>query len=141
MRRIDEIETAGAPTPTDLASVLVEPLAAKLTDPDGGPEFLQIQAAMLGRASGGLGSEMLRPGARRLIEHAAALDTAGVGQLTVRQTLIATLVLHGLADFARTHATSTAAQREEFVAILIEASAGLQSAGLAVESPTGTARG
>lgn len=141
MRRLDELEAGGPLTATALAEVLVLPLTAKLTDTDGGPEFLQIQAAMLGRATGGLGSELLRPGARRLIELSAALDTAGTGRLTVRQTLVATLVFHGLADFARTHTAASTAERDEYVAILIEASAGLQSAGRAAAGvSTGTAR-
>jgi hypothetical protein len=36
-----------------LAGALVRPLAAKLADPDGGPEFLQIHAEMLDRSPGG----------------------------------------------------------------------------------------
>ncbi|MGH9055673.1 MAG: TetR/AcrR family transcriptional regulator [Acidimicrobiales bacterium] len=36
----------------DLAGALVRPLAAKLGDPDGGPEFLQIHAEILDRTPG-----------------------------------------------------------------------------------------
>jgi AcrR family transcriptional regulator len=39
-----------------LAAALVRPLAAKLADPDGGPEYLQIHAEMLDRTTGATAS-------------------------------------------------------------------------------------
>jgi AcrR family transcriptional regulator len=48
---LDEIEAAGIPAARPLAGALVRPLAAKLSDPDGGPAFLQIYAELLNRPS------------------------------------------------------------------------------------------
>ena len=46
---LDQYEADGADDPRLLAAALVRPLAAKLADPDGGPEFLQIHADLLNR--------------------------------------------------------------------------------------------
>ena len=46
---LDEIESAAAPSMRAIASALVRPLAAKLSDPDGGPAFLRIHADLLNR--------------------------------------------------------------------------------------------
>lgn len=46
---LDRIEELARPTQRDLAAALVRPLATKLADPDGGPEFLQIYAEVLNR--------------------------------------------------------------------------------------------
>ncbi len=53
---LDQYEGSGSTSPEAvriLAGALVRPLAAKLADPDGGPEFLQIHAEMLDRSPGG----------------------------------------------------------------------------------------
>ncbi len=46
---LDEIEAAGEPVARAVAGALVRPLAAKLADPDGGPQFLQVHAELLNR--------------------------------------------------------------------------------------------
>lgn len=46
---LDRIDGLGRPTQRDLADALVRPLAAKLTDPDGGRAFLQIYAELINR--------------------------------------------------------------------------------------------
>lgn len=46
---LDEYEADGAPDLRRLAATLVRPWAAKLADPDGGPEYLQIHAQLLNR--------------------------------------------------------------------------------------------
>jgi AcrR family transcriptional regulator len=46
---LDEIEATTDPTARALAGALVRPLAAKLGDPNGGPDFLQIYAELLNR--------------------------------------------------------------------------------------------
>jgi AcrR family transcriptional regulator len=48
---LDQYEAAGSGDLRDLAGALVRPLAAKLGDPDGGRDFLQIQADLLDRQS------------------------------------------------------------------------------------------
>jgi AcrR family transcriptional regulator len=52
---LDEYEASGSRTLRDLSGALVRPLAAKLADPDGGPEFLQISAELLDRRALGGG--------------------------------------------------------------------------------------
>ncbi|MGI8336016.1 TetR/AcrR family transcriptional regulator [Actinomadura scrupuli] len=46
---LDQYEAQGEPDVRLLAGALVRPLAAKLSDPEGGPEFLQIWAGLLNR--------------------------------------------------------------------------------------------
>ncbi|RAY16061.1 TetR/AcrR family transcriptional regulator [Actinomadura craniellae] len=46
---LDAYEAAGEPDIRQLAAALVRPAAAKLADPSGGPEFLQIWAGLLNR--------------------------------------------------------------------------------------------
>jgi AcrR family transcriptional regulator len=46
---LDQYEAEGVPDVRLLAAALVRPLAAKLSDPHGGPEFLQIWAGLLNR--------------------------------------------------------------------------------------------
>jgi AcrR family transcriptional regulator len=46
---LDEYEAKGAPDLRALAAALVRPLAAKLDDPDGGREFLQIYGELIER--------------------------------------------------------------------------------------------
>lgn len=49
---LDQYEADGRPDLRLLAAALVRPFAAKLADPDGGPEFLQIHAEALNRPVG-----------------------------------------------------------------------------------------
>ncbi|HSR22448.1 MAG TPA: helix-turn-helix domain-containing protein [Candidatus Eisenbacteria bacterium] len=46
---LDQYEADATPDLRSLAAALVRPWAAKLADPDGGPEYLQIQAELLNR--------------------------------------------------------------------------------------------
>lgn len=46
---LDQYEADGTPDLRRLAAALVRPWAAKLADPDGGPDYLQIQAELLNR--------------------------------------------------------------------------------------------
>jgi AcrR family transcriptional regulator len=46
---LDQYEAEGQPDIRQLAAALVRPLSAKLSDPDGGPEYLQIYADLLNR--------------------------------------------------------------------------------------------
>ena len=48
-RLLDRYERAGIADVRELAAALVRPFAAKLDDPDGGPEFLQVYADLLNR--------------------------------------------------------------------------------------------
>ncbi len=46
---LDHCEATGATELRDLAAALVRPLASKLSDPDGGPQYLQINAELVNR--------------------------------------------------------------------------------------------
>lgn len=46
---LDQCEADATPDLRSLAAALVRPWAAKLADPDGGPEYLQVQAELLNR--------------------------------------------------------------------------------------------
>ncbi len=47
---LDAYEGLGHPDPRQLSGALVRPLASKLTDPNGGPEFLRIYGELLNRS-------------------------------------------------------------------------------------------
>jgi AcrR family transcriptional regulator len=53
---LDQYEAEGTANLRVLAGALVRPLAAKLADPDGGPEYLQILAYLINRSDAGLDS-------------------------------------------------------------------------------------
>lgn len=46
---LDHLEATGSPGLRELVGALVRPLAAKLADPDGGPQYLQINAELTNR--------------------------------------------------------------------------------------------
>jgi AcrR family transcriptional regulator len=50
---LDHLEAEGGFDLRDMAGALVRPLAAKLADPDGGPEYLQINAELVHMPRGG----------------------------------------------------------------------------------------
>ena len=124
-RLLDEASAAGKPSIEDIAPALVAPLAAKLADPDGGPEYLQIQAALLGHRGFGLLDEDVQPAAQRIIDVIPGARGGDDFTRTTRHTLVGTLLFHGLADFARTHPDATSQECDEFVAILTESITGL----------------
>ena len=55
-RLLDEYEEAGTPDLRALSGALVRPLAEKLSEPDGGLEYLQIQAELVNRPTVRTGS-------------------------------------------------------------------------------------
>jgi len=48
---LDLMEARGEPTLRDAAHAFVQPLVAKLADPDGGPQFLQVAAQLVNQAN------------------------------------------------------------------------------------------
>lgn len=98
-----------APDPSmhELVWVIVEPLAAMLDDP-GGSAYLQIQAELLAHPARSEMSSMLtepwlRPGLERVIELLLERMPPGTeSDYRIRPVLATTLILHALADRART---------------------------------------
>jgi AcrR family transcriptional regulator len=79
---LDQYEAEGSPDVRLLAAALVRPLAAKLSDPEGGPEFLQIWAGLLNRPDPVIPSGLLEEPAdgirrwRALVEPLLEADAA-----------------------------------------------------------------
>ncbi|MEO5843105.1 MAG: hypothetical protein ABIQ73_14945 [Acidimicrobiales bacterium] len=118
---MDEIDSHPTPGLRDCARALVEPLAQVLDNPNGGAHYVRIQAAHV--AARGLPPRSLRrSGTDRLIRKIAQLTgPVDPGRARARDNLIATLVLHGLADAARRPALRRRNQRTNFVEALIDA--------------------
>ncbi|MEO5842181.1 MAG: helix-turn-helix domain-containing protein [Acidimicrobiales bacterium] len=117
---MDEIDSHPQPALRDCARALVEPLAQLLDDPNGGAHYLRIQAALV--ATRGLPPQSVRRGGTdRLIRKIAQLTgPVDPARARARDNLIATLVLHGLADAARRPALRRH-QQSVYVEALIDA--------------------
>jgi AcrR family transcriptional regulator len=117
---LDQYEGEGRADLRFLAAALVRPFAAKLADPDGGPEFLQIHAEVLSRPDGPLGSaitadepakSLLRW--RTLVEPLLEADAA---RLHRRYTAI----LHTAVELSRRARTGPHTDDRLFVSYLID---------------------
>lgn len=117
-----------------LFEVLVRPLASLLED-ESGRHYIMIRAQLVGAArlpsdsdlmrdvlagsGGGETSAEPRPGFQRVARALVELvDDTQMADLEHRLSLTAVLLLHGLADFARRHPATTAAEREAFTGVL-----------------------
>ncbi|MCU1393938.1 MAG: TetR/AcrR family transcriptional regulator [Ilumatobacteraceae bacterium] len=118
---LDAIDASGTATLEQLVAALVVPVAAKLETPSG-VRYLQIQASLLGfpnRAA--LPVSIIDPRNRfRRLDGMMATVTLGGPHVDANRMLIAGLVFHGLADFARLP-RPTRRQRDEFVLALTDA--------------------
>ena len=100
--RLDILEAAGDYSLYDLVSALVQPLAAQLTNQDGGREFLKIHSELMN-------SERYRQfrqeredlnNVQRIIAMAARfLDHSNPEALQARGILIGCLLIHGIANY------------------------------------------
>jgi AcrR family transcriptional regulator len=138
---LDEIEGAGVPALRDLARALIYPVAEKLTDPDGGPEFVRINAQLVAlhtlyayrMPASNLRLARAERFRRSLI---AALAALGLPDTVAQQRMMlaAVLLFHGLADHTRmreaTTARGPALDTGLFVANLEDSIVGLWSAPL-----------
>jgi AcrR family transcriptional regulator len=128
-----------------LAGALVRPLAAKLADPDGGPEFLQIHAEMLDRLPGGAGATALPSVARwrALVDPLLERDA-------VRLHRRYTAILHAATELARRAQTGPHTDDRLFVSYLVDVVTAILSFPVSAETrrladerdvAVGTARG
>lgn len=116
---LDQYEADGRPDLRFLAAALVRPFAAKLADPDGGPQFLQIYAEVLSRpdavgsptAADDPGHSLLRW--RALVEPLIEADAA---RLHRRYTAI----LHTAVELSRRARTGPHTDDRLFVSYLID---------------------
>ncbi|MBV8653913.1 MAG: TetR/AcrR family transcriptional regulator [Alphaproteobacteria bacterium] len=104
----DEMERTGAAGLADVVHAFVRPVAAKLSDPDGGKEFIRFNAQMV--VSHTLAGHVPGPGpfsppdADRLTRKLeAAMADLGLPQDVVHRRLImaAIMLFQGLADYSR----------------------------------------
>jgi hypothetical protein len=105
---LDELERVGHFDLSDVVRALVRPVAAKLTDPDGGRDFIRINAQLVAlhtvhvRHAGP--SPLKLPANDRFtlfLERALAGQELPVAVLKQRAMLAAVLLFHGLADHLR----------------------------------------
>lgn len=101
------------PDPVWVARALVEPLAERLTDPDGGPEYLRIQAELLSRRDPPGPTESSAT-VRRLYSVAAALLREADVDPADQSALVIAIVFHGLADHTRRRPDASAADIARF---------------------------
>ena len=112
---LDEI--GDTPTVETVVDVFVRPLAALLDD-ESGRHYLMIQAHLVN--SGELDAILpQRPGlARSMVALTDLVGDADIETTAHRNTLIAVLLLHGLADFARRRPDADSAEREAFISLM-----------------------
>lgn len=120
---------ADAPADADsrfIARVLVEPLAERMLDADGGPEYLRIQAELVSRPDPTLPDSGTT---NDLVAFAERWAGRSAADLEAQSRLVALLVFHGLADFARRHPVPGRAEVDEFAALLVDDAAALLDVG------------
>jgi AcrR family transcriptional regulator len=104
-RLLEELEHAGRVGVREVASALVEPLAAKLDDPEGGHAYLQIVSQLVGHPRLSLYERHLTVITARSDRvarlFAKARDAIGPELWTARSILVTGLLYHSLADYAR----------------------------------------
>jgi AcrR family transcriptional regulator len=138
---LDALEKRGAFELRDLACAFVRPVAEKLCDPDGGAEFIRINAGLVALHTlyaFGVPVSSLRLARaarfRRLL--APLLAAAGLPEAVAQQRMMlgAVMLFHGLADHCRmrdTTATRSAAlDTPLFIATLEDSIVGLWAAPL-----------
>ena len=121
---LDALEAAGPIDTRGVAHGFVAPLAERLSDEDGGADYLRIQAEILGRNGAELG--FAGPGTRRLLELGEqAVRPGPKGSFADVRALIVSVVFHGLADFAARRPDADEDQRAAFERLLVDTVTGL----------------
>lgn len=146
---LDELEQAGHRSLRDVVRVLIAPVADKLRDPDGGRDFIRIDAQLVAVHTVSIqhiGPSPLKvPTADRLTRTLLeAMKPFGLPEAVVKQRamLAAVLLFHGLADHLRMLEAATRADEsmntDLFLLTLEDAIVALLSGGL--ERPTSEGR-
>ena len=104
----DEMELAGTLALEQVVKAFVRPIADKLFDPDGGKEFIRIDAQLIAQATvalrGSGGAPFTFHAADRLNRRLdGAMAAQGLPPAIARQRLVmaAIMLFHGLADYSR----------------------------------------
>ena len=102
-----------------VARALVEPLVDRLRDPDGGADYLRIQADLASRAQRYF-PEQSPPGVRRLLELSEPFAGRTDSTTYLEQTnLILVVVFHGLANYAGRPPSPSDEDLTEFSSLLV----------------------
>ncbi|HET7721128.1 MAG TPA: helix-turn-helix domain-containing protein, partial [Acidimicrobiales bacterium] len=102
-----------------LAAALVRPLAAKLSDPDGGPEYLRIQADLLSRPRPALGDRWMTDPTNSMFRWRALVDPF-LAEEAVRLHRRFTAVVHTAVELGRRAAGGPHADDRLFVSHLTD---------------------
>ena len=122
---LDEYEAGGpagagaAARLRPLAAALVRPLAAKLADPDGGPEYLRIQADLLSRPRPVLGDRWRTDPTNSMFRWRALVDPF-LDEESVRLHRRFTALLHTAVELGRRAASAPHADDRLFVSHLTD---------------------
>jgi AcrR family transcriptional regulator len=116
---LDEYEACGGGELRLLAAALVRPLAAKLSDPDGGPEYLRIQADLLSRPRPVLGERWRTDPTNSMFRWRALVDPF-LDEESVRLHRRFTAVLHTAVELGRRAASGPHADDRLFTSYLID---------------------
>ena len=126
---LDEYESAGGARPGNgagdapglrpLAAALVRPLAAKLGDPDGGPEYLRIQADLLGRPRPVIGDRWRTDPDHSMFRWRALVDPF-LAEESIRLHRRFTAVLHTAVGLGRRAASGPHADDRLFTSHLVD---------------------
>jgi AcrR family transcriptional regulator len=120
-RMLDEIEFGSEPPElVDVVQCLVLPLAAKLDDPDGGPEYLMIRAELAARPALSGADTGGQRGLQRVADHIAPDRAEPDPEFSHRAMIITSLLVHCLADRARSHPQRGAVDQVPYVVALID---------------------
>jgi len=140
---LDQLEAAGTATLRRLVEVLVLPAVEKLDDPDGGPEFLLLNAELVGHPRYPLldldAERVNRAGERLRRLTTAAAPSLPDAQWVPRWLLVTGLLFHGIADWIRVGETLSrrraAPTRDDFVGPIIAAIQAVMEAPSRKENP------
>jgi AcrR family transcriptional regulator len=102
-----------------LAAALVRPLAAKLSDPDGGPEYLRIQADLLSRPHPALGERWRTDPTHSMFRWRALVDPF-LDADSVRLHRRFTALVHTAVELGRRAASGPHADDRLFVSYLVD---------------------
>lgn len=131
---LDAYEAAGRDDMRALAGALVRPLAAKLDDPDGGPEFLRISAELLNRADPVIDPASLEDPTNSMYrwrEHVAALMDHEAVRLHRR---FAAVVFTTSELARRAAAVGTARDHRLFASLVVDTVTGMLKAPISAET-------
>jgi len=133
-RMLEKFESIEDASLRGLVEVLVLPLAAKLDDPDGGPEYIRVMAQLIGSPTHSFltrGTRGMHAGGSRLMRAISQrLANLSPPDRRMRTLLVVSLLFHGLSDFVRLHEARIvySKHRNRLIASLVDGLVGILDA-------------